>query len=210
QGQCDPSYPDICIPPPPPNLNCEDVGFLSFRVLSPDPHGFDGNDNDGIGCEVQGDSGNDGVGDGDDEEDVGDDDGNNEDNSCHPSYPDICIPPPPPNLNCGDIDARNFEVSGSDPHGFDGNDNDGIGCESESDAPDEPGDEGGDDDGDDGGGGGEPEPEPEPGGGDDDNGGDGGDGGGEEGEGGEGGEGNPNEFDDCVVPPGMDPGDVGC
>jgi hypothetical protein len=201
QGQCDPSYPDICIPPPPPNLNCDDVGILSFRVLPPDPHGFDGNDNDGIGCELQGDSGDGGdvVGDGDE-----DDEEDEEDNSCHSSYPDTCIPPPPPNLNCGDIDARNFEVSGSDPHGFDG-DNDGIGCESESDAPDEPGDGGGDDDSEDGGGG-EPEPEPEPGDGeDDDNGGDD-----DEGEGGGGGEGNPNEFDDCVVPPGMDPGDVGC
>ena len=48
--------------------------------------------------------------------------------SCHPSYPDTCIPGPPPNLNCGDVSARNFKVVGSDPHGFDG-DNDGIGCE---------------------------------------------------------------------------------
>jgi hypothetical protein len=201
QGQCDPSYPDICIPPPPPNLNCEDVGFLSFRVLSPDPHGFDGNDNDGIGCELQGDSGDDGnVGDGDE-----DDDGNDEDNSCHPSYPDVCIPPPPPDLNCGDIDARNFEVSGSDPHGFDGNDNDGIGCESGSSAPDDDSDDDDEDSGvddDDGnGGGGEPEPEPGEG--------EGGGDGGEEGEGNEG-VNNPNEFEDCVVPPGSDPGDVGC
>jgi hypothetical protein len=144
QAQCDPSYPDICIPPPPPSLNCEDVGFLSFRVLSPDPHGFDG-DNDGIGCELQGDSGNDGdvVGDGDeDEDDEEAEDNDDEDNSCHPSYPDVCIASPPPNLNCDDIDARNFEVSGSDPHGFDG-DNDGIGCESGSDIPDDgSGDEG--------------------------------------------------------------------
>jgi hypothetical protein len=52
------------------------------------------------------------------------------------------------------------------------------------------------------------------GGDDDDNGGDDDDNGdngeGDEGEGGGGGEGNPNEFDDCIVPPGMDPGDVGC
>jgi hypothetical protein len=52
------------------------------------------------------------------------------------------------------------------------------------------------------------------GGDDDDNGGDDDDnddnGEGDEGEGGGGGEGNPNEFDDCVVPPGLDPGDVGC
>jgi phosphotransferase system IIA component len=47
--------------------------------------------------------------------------------------------------------------------------------------------------------------------GDDGNGddGNGDDGNGGEGEGNEG-EGNPNEFDDCIVPPGMDPGDVGC
>ena len=46
---------------------------------------------------------------------------------CHPSY-DKCIPSPPPDLDCGDIFFRNFKVIGSDPHGFDG-DNDGIGCE---------------------------------------------------------------------------------
>jgi hypothetical protein len=66
---------------------------------------------------------------------------------CSPSYPGVCIPPPPPDLNCDDEGIpENFEVSGSDPHGFDG-DNDGIGCESESesDAPDEP-EGGGDDD----------------------------------------------------------------
>jgi micrococcal nuclease len=49
--------------------------------------------------------------------------------NCHPSYPTVCIPPPPPDLNCGDIPYRRFQVTGSDPHGFDG-DNDGIGCES--------------------------------------------------------------------------------
>jgi hypothetical protein len=47
---------------------------------------------------------------------------------CSPSYPDTCIPPPPPNLNCDDVDDTNFEVVGSDPHGFD-NDDDGVGCE---------------------------------------------------------------------------------
>jgi uncharacterized protein YraI len=47
---CDPSYPDLCIPPPPPDLICDDVGVDNFTVLPPDPHGFDGNGN-GIGCE---------------------------------------------------------------------------------------------------------------------------------------------------------------
>jgi hypothetical protein len=60
------------------------------------------------------------------------DDGDDEDDrDCDPSYPDTCIPPPPPNLNCDDISFRNFKVTGGDPHGFD-RDNDGIGCESTS------------------------------------------------------------------------------
>ncbi len=49
--------------------------------------------------------------------------------SCDPSYPDVCIPPYPPDLDCGDITERRFTVIGADPHGFDGT-NDGIGCES--------------------------------------------------------------------------------
>jgi micrococcal nuclease len=48
-ANCDPSYPDRCIPPPPPDLDCRDIGHR-IRVLPPDPHHFDG-DGDGIGCE---------------------------------------------------------------------------------------------------------------------------------------------------------------
>jgi hypothetical protein len=170
-GACDSSYPDNCIPPAPPDLDCVDVGITNFRVLSPDPHDFDRN-NDGVGCE----RGSSGVPE-DSAEDIDDDGGG--DTSCHPSYPDTCIPPPPPNLNCGDIGDTDFEVVGSDPHGFDGDD-DGIGCESGSGVPD---DDGGDDDG----GELEPEPEPEPGPGDGDGGGgedgDGDGGGGEDGDG---------------------------
>ncbi|MBD2115169.1 MULTISPECIES: hypothetical protein [Cyanophyceae] len=47
---------------------------------------------------------------------------------CDPAYPDVCIPSPPPDLDCGDITHRNFTVTGDDPHGFDG-DSDGMGCE---------------------------------------------------------------------------------
>ena len=47
---CDPSYPTVCIPPPPPDLNCADVPFTGFKVIPPDPHHFDG-DKDGVGCE---------------------------------------------------------------------------------------------------------------------------------------------------------------
>jgi hypothetical protein len=46
---CDPSYPTVCIPPPPPDLDCGDIVYRNFVVLQPDPHNFDGN-NDGIGC----------------------------------------------------------------------------------------------------------------------------------------------------------------
>src|SRR5438552_14436646 len=50
-GNCDPAYPDVCIPPPPPDLDCSDIPYRNFRVLPPDPHHFDG-DGDGIGCEA--------------------------------------------------------------------------------------------------------------------------------------------------------------
>jgi hypothetical protein len=49
-GNCDPSYPGVCIPPAPPDLDCKDVPYRRFQVLPPDPHSFD-RDGDGIGCE---------------------------------------------------------------------------------------------------------------------------------------------------------------
>lgn len=49
-GDCSPAYPDFCIPPAPPDLDCPDVGRKGFTVLPPDPHRFDA-DSDGIGCE---------------------------------------------------------------------------------------------------------------------------------------------------------------
>jgi hypothetical protein len=58
------------------------------------------------------------------EEEVSEEDGED----CDNSYPDECIPPPPPDLECSDIDEDDFEVRRSDPHGFD-DDNDGMGCE---------------------------------------------------------------------------------
>ena len=48
---CDPSYPDFCIPGPPPDLDCDDVeGTKPFQVRRPDPHNFD-RDGDGRACE---------------------------------------------------------------------------------------------------------------------------------------------------------------
>jgi micrococcal nuclease len=49
-GRCDPSYPGVCIPPPPPDLDCKDVAHKGFTVVGADPHRFDG-DGDGVGCE---------------------------------------------------------------------------------------------------------------------------------------------------------------
>lgn len=48
--------------------------------------------------------------------------------NCDPSYPTVCIPPAPPDLDCGDVSYRRFAVVGADPHRFDG-DHDGVGCE---------------------------------------------------------------------------------
>jgi micrococcal nuclease len=50
-------------------------------------------------------------------------------NGCDPSYPTVCIPPPPPDLDCGDVAHRDFPVRPPDPHHFDG-EGDGRGCES--------------------------------------------------------------------------------
>jgi hypothetical protein len=113
-GACHPSYPGRCIPSPPPDLDCGDVSARNFRVVGSDPHGFDG-DNDGIGCEGSGNGGGGGSG------------GNGR--GCDPSYPEDCIPPPPPDLNCGDRDVpNNVKVVPPDPHRLDG-DKDGVGCE---------------------------------------------------------------------------------
>jgi len=50
-GGCDPAYPDVCIPSPPPDLDCGEITYTNFKVLAPDPHMFDG-DKDGVGCEM--------------------------------------------------------------------------------------------------------------------------------------------------------------
>jgi hypothetical protein len=49
-ADCDSSYPDVCIPPYPPDLDCPEIEFQDFAVVGSDPHGFD-REGDGIGCE---------------------------------------------------------------------------------------------------------------------------------------------------------------
>jgi hypothetical protein len=48
---------------------------------------------------------------------------------CAAAYPTVCIPPAPPDLDCGDVPFRKFKVVAPDPHRFD-SDKDGLGCES--------------------------------------------------------------------------------
>ena len=118
---CDKSYPDFCIIPYPPDLDCGEIPASNFRVIGDDAHGFD-DDYDGIGCEV-------GSPSAPVPSTLSDPVLAVQKNNCDPSYPDVCIAVYPPDLDCGDIGFSNFKVIGSDPHGFD-RDNDGIGCES--------------------------------------------------------------------------------
>lgn len=117
---CHPSYPSVCIDYPPPDLDCADISYTSFEVSGSDPHRFDG-DGDGLGCEGASSSGS--------SSSTGGSGSGSTGSNCHPSYPGVCIPAPPPDLDCGQISQRNFSVTGSDPHRFDG-DGDGVGCES--------------------------------------------------------------------------------
>lgn len=50
-------------------------------------------------------------------------------NGCDPNYAGACVPPYPPDVNCSDISASDFQSIGSDPHRLD-RDKDGIACES--------------------------------------------------------------------------------
>jgi hypothetical protein len=48
---CEPSYPDFCLAPGLPDLDCNDIPYDNFTVLPPDPHDFD-REGDGLGCET--------------------------------------------------------------------------------------------------------------------------------------------------------------
>ena len=38
QNNCSKAYPDVCIAPPPPDLDCKDISYRNFKVVAPDPH----------------------------------------------------------------------------------------------------------------------------------------------------------------------------
>ena len=109
--ECHPAYPSLCVPPPPPQLDCSDVSAKDFPVdhAHGDPHNFD-EDGDGVGCESPEPP---------------------PPSNCHPAYPDFCIPPPPPDLDCGDFSQKRFTVlhQHGDPHRLD-RDKNGVACES--------------------------------------------------------------------------------
>lgn len=120
---CDPSYPDLCIPSPPPDLDCDEIPYSSFQVIGDDPHGFDG-DFDGIGCEPAP------PGSSDPEEPPTPPNDPPPPQPCDPNYSGACIEVVSYDLDCPDVaPAKNFLSIGSDPHNFDG-DGDGIACES--------------------------------------------------------------------------------
>lgn len=53
RGGCDPNYVGACVPPYPPDLDCDDIRALGIdpvRSVGTDPHRLDGDD-DGWGCE---------------------------------------------------------------------------------------------------------------------------------------------------------------
>ena len=126
--KCDASYPDICIAPYPPDLDCDEIPYTDFRVYQPDPHGFDA-DYDGIGCETKQPDSQSSSSSSSSSSGSSSSSSSTTDVDCDPSYPDFCIPSPPPDLDCGDISQKNFIVLQPDPHRFDV-DKDGIGCES--------------------------------------------------------------------------------
>jgi Staphylococcal nuclease homologue len=75
---CDLSYPEDCIPSPPPDLDCGDNGVPNnIKVLPPDPHRLDGN-KDGIGCEGSSRGGGGGGGSSGDGDNGNNDGGNND------------------------------------------------------------------------------------------------------------------------------------
>ena len=47
---------------------------------------------------------------------------------CDPNYSGACVPPYPPDVDCGDLTAKRFRVVGRDVHHLDG-DGDGVACE---------------------------------------------------------------------------------
>jgi len=47
---------------------------------------------------------------------------------CDPAYVGACVPAPPPDLDCDDLDAGGIRIVGADPHRLDG-DGDGVACD---------------------------------------------------------------------------------
>jgi micrococcal nuclease len=118
---CDSSYPDLCVPPPPPDLDCPDIGKDTFRVIGSDPHGVDG-DRDGVGCEPPPPT---------TEEPSEPTDSPGGD--CTPGYSPCLARASDYDCAGGSGDGPAYaagpvRITGSDPYGLD-SDGDGVGCE---------------------------------------------------------------------------------
>lgn len=118
---CEASYPDFCIPAglSPDEITCDSpeiAGQQDFTVLFPDPYNLD-SDGDGLGCNST-------------PEPTPTVDPDRAD--CEPSYPTLCLPIDllDEDINCEDIDDRDFDVLPPDPYSLDKN-GDGIGCASD-------------------------------------------------------------------------------
>jgi predicted outer membrane repeat protein len=101
QQNSDPSYPTVCIPPPPPDLDCSDIPYKNFKVLPPYPHNFDG-DGNGIRREIYR-------------------------SNLDPSNPTYYLTPQSQDLDYVDIPYKFYRDITPGPQPFNG---DGIGCES--------------------------------------------------------------------------------
>jgi hypothetical protein len=102
-GNCDPSYPGVCIPRYPPDLDCGEVRYTDFEVRPPDRHDFDREGN-GIGCETNGGGNNEREEEEEEEEE--------EELSCQPED-DFCEPGcESPTMDC--IDDVNVGDDGED------------------------------------------------------------------------------------------------
>ena len=56
--------------------------------------------------------------------------GSSSSRKCDPNYSGACVPPYPPDVDCGDLSAKGFRVVGTDVHRLD-RDKDGLACESD-------------------------------------------------------------------------------
>lgn len=48
---CDQNYAGACVPSPPAQVSCAQIGVANFEIVLGDPHFLDGDDQDGVACD---------------------------------------------------------------------------------------------------------------------------------------------------------------